>query len=61
MNVPETGAVATEEQPREVEMTIDLNELDEKMKEMMLSLRPKPEDDPEIAALMEQRVAPPFE
>ena len=59
--MPETGATATEEQPREVEMTIDLNELDDKLNEMVLSLQPKPKENPEIAALMGQRIDPPFE
>ena len=61
MNVPETGVTAMEEQPREVEMTIDLNELDEKMKEMMLSIQPGKQFSPEVEALMEQRIDPPFE
>lgn len=56
-----SGAEVKEEQPQEIEMTIDLNELDKKMEEMSLSLQVKPKESPEIAALKEKRIDPPFE
>ena len=56
-----SGAEVKEGQPQEIKMTIDLNDLDAKMDEMMLSLQPGQRESPEIAALKEQRIAPPFE
>ena len=51
-----------DENQQGLEITVDLNDLDEKMSEMAMSLAPeKPRLSPEAEALQAQRISPPFE